>query len=36
MAGAIVDAVNHRGAGRIDVPLTPALRPSTGPPRVSR
>jgi LacI family transcriptional regulator len=36
IAGAIVDAVNHRRAGRIDVPLTPALRASTGPPRVSR
>lgn len=36
MAEAIVGALGHRDAGRIDVPLVAALRPSTGPPRVSR
>jgi hypothetical protein len=36
MAGAIVDALTRRDSGRIDVPVVPALRASTGPPRLSR
>ena len=36
MAGAIVDALARRDAGRIDVPVMPALRASTAPPRLSR
>jgi LacI family transcriptional regulator len=35
MADAIVDALAHRRTGRIDVPVAVALRPSTGPPRLS-
>jgi len=35
-ARAVLAALDHREPGRIDVPLTLALRPSTGPPRVSR
>ncbi len=34
MAVAIIAALDHREAGRIDVPVIAALRPSTGPPRV--
>lgn len=36
IAGAIVDALTRRDAGRIDVPVIPALRASTAPPRLSR
>jgi hypothetical protein len=36
IAGAIVDALARRDAGRIDVPVVAALRGSTAPPRLSR
>jgi LacI family transcriptional regulator len=35
-ARAVLAALDHREPGRVDVPLTLAVRPSTGPPRVSR
>lgn len=35
MADAIVHAIDRRDVGRIDVPLAPALRGSTAPPRLS-
>jgi LacI family transcriptional regulator len=35
MAQAIMTALDHREPGRVELPLTLAQRPSTGPPRVS-